>query len=82
MGNIEEPSYNTSAIFESAAGKAVSKVSYTPVSEVEYDGLRKSATIKCLDEKAKRNPCDPASKLNSIFNLSKLRIFILISQSS
>lgn len=62
MDNIEDKPYNSSVIAASLAGQAISKVSYTPVTEVEYDVLRRLATVKCLDAKAKKNPCDPASK--------------------
>ncbi|CAG9822418.1 unnamed protein product [Phaedon cochleariae] len=60
LNDIEEQTYNTSAVLNSPAGKVISKVNYSPLTEVEYEGIRKSSTITCLDPKAKRNPCDPA----------------------
>ncbi|KAJ8946526.1 hypothetical protein NQ318_004662 [Aromia moschata] len=61
MGTIEEPTYNTTSVFDSPAGRSIRKVNYTPLTELEYEVLRRSATLRCLAPKAKRNPCDPAS---------------------
>ncbi|XP_068907047.1 arylsulfatase B-like [Tenebrio molitor] len=59
--NIEEQPYNTSAIDSSPVGRIARKINYNPLSETDFLGLRRVATVKCLDAKAKRNPCDPAS---------------------
>ncbi|KAJ8979202.1 hypothetical protein NQ317_016837, partial [Molorchus minor] len=69
MGNIEEPIYNTSAISDCPAGQSIRKVSYTPLTEVEYEGLRRAATVRCLEPKAKRNPCDPASGAVCLYDI-------------
>lgn len=74
MENIEEPSYNGSAIYDSPAGRVIRKVNYTPLTELEYEGLRRTSTLRCLGPKAKKNPCDPASKSfrgNIEFNVSR-----------
>lgn len=60
--NIEELPYNATSISDSPAGVNIKKVSFTPVTETEYEVLRRSANVKCLNAKAKKNPCDPASK--------------------
>lgn len=60
MEDIEEQQYNTSAVYDSPAGQIVRKVSYTPLTEGEYEGLRRASAIKC--SAAKKNPCDPASE--------------------
>ncbi|CAH0561206.1 unnamed protein product [Brassicogethes aeneus] len=69
LDNIEEPSYNTSAIYESPAGRAIRKVNYTPLTEPEYEGLRATSTLKCLPPKAKKNPCDPASGAVCLYDI-------------
>lgn len=58
--NIEDVIYNTSAVSESPVGKIIQKISYTPVTEPEYNVLRREATLKCLNAKVERKPCDPA----------------------
>lgn len=69
MEDIEEQSYNTSAVNESPAGKIVRKVNYAPLTEGEYESVRDKSTVKC--SAAKKDPCDPASKhLTSMFNKS------------
>ncbi|XP_066154455.1 arylsulfatase B-like [Euwallacea fornicatus] len=59
MEDVEEQQYNTSAIYESSAGKITRKINYTPPTEGEYEILRKQSTMKC--SAVKKNPCDPAS---------------------
>lgn len=60
MEDIETQQYNTSAIHDSPAGSIINKIHYTPLSEEEYEGLRRLSVVKCTA--AKKNPCDPASK--------------------
>ncbi|EFA02301.1 arylsulfatase B [Tribolium castaneum] len=67
--NIEEQQYNTSAINDSPVGRIAKKINYNPLSETDFDGLRRVATLKCLDAKAKRNPCDPASGAVCLYNI-------------
>ena len=70
--DIDPQSYNTSAINDSPIGRIARKINYNPLSENDFEGLRNVATLKCLDAKAKRNPCDPASMyltLNVLFNI-------------
>lgn len=55
--------YNTSAVGNSPTGKTLSKISYSPISEGDFTVLREQATLRCLNAKAKRNPCDPAGEL-------------------
>ncbi|XP_017769891.1 PREDICTED: arylsulfatase B-like [Nicrophorus vespilloides] len=59
--NIEEQVYNSTRVFDSPAGKAIRQVSYTSLTEAEYEALRRQATLRCLNAKAKRNPCDPSN---------------------
>lgn len=67
MGDVEPQAYDTASVFDSPAGRSVRKASYTPLSEVEYEAVRRAATLTCLEPKAKKNPCDPASKLLTCF---------------
>lgn len=60
--NIIDIPYNSSAVYDSPAGQSLRKVSYSTVTEGEYEGLRRQATFKCLNPNAKRNPCNPTSK--------------------
>ncbi|XP_019866149.2 arylsulfatase B-like [Aethina tumida] len=69
LENIEEPSYNGSAIYDSPAGRVIRKVNYTPLTELEYEGLRRTSTLRCLGPKAKKNPCDPASGAVCLYDI-------------
>lgn len=61
LENIHPLEYNISAITESVASKTIRKVSYSNTLETEFEDLRRQATLKCLNAKAKRNPCDPSN---------------------
>ncbi|XP_066257279.1 arylsulfatase B-like [Euwallacea similis] len=65
--DVEEQQYNTSAIYESSAGKITRKINYTPLTEGEYENLRKQSTVKC--SAAKKNPCDPASGAVCLYDI-------------
>lgn len=67
--NIEEQSYNTSAVADSPAGQAIKQVTYTPLSENEYISSRRQATLKCLNPKAKRTPCTPSNGEVCLFDI-------------
>nr|CAH7737317.1 unnamed protein product [Callosobruchus chinensis] len=71
MDVISEVPYNTSAVFNSKAGKVIRQVSYTPLTETEYEQLRAEATVTRLDPKAKKNPCDPASGDVCLYDIPK-----------
>ncbi|XP_060530933.1 arylsulfatase B-like [Cylas formicarius] len=61
MEDIDSQPYNTSAIYDCPVGKVVRKINYNPVTESEYERLRRMATLRCLVPGAKKNPCDPAT---------------------
>ncbi|CAH1124701.1 unnamed protein product [Ceutorhynchus assimilis] len=67
MEDIEAQNYNTSAIYESPAGKIIRKVNYTPLSEAEYENLRQQSALKC--SAAKKNPCDPATGAVCLYDI-------------
>ncbi|XP_018571894.1 arylsulfatase B-like [Anoplophora glabripennis] len=69
MGDIEPRSYDTASVFDSPAGRSVRKASYTPLTEVEYEAVRRAATLTCLEPKAKKNPCDPASGAVCLYDI-------------
>lgn len=61
MENLNDQFYNTSAIIDSPVNRIAKKTTYNPLSEIDFEQLRHTATLRC-DTKAKKNPCDPASK--------------------
>ncbi|XP_023025565.2 arylsulfatase B [Leptinotarsa decemlineata] len=68
-GDIEEQLYNSSAVYDSPAGTTIRKINYVPLMEVEYEGLRKGSTVKCLDPKAPKNACDPSSGALCLYDI-------------
>ncbi|KAJ8909740.1 hypothetical protein NQ315_013544, partial [Exocentrus adspersus] len=69
MGVIEPKMYDLGAVFDSSAGRAVRKASYSPLTQSEYDAIRKEATLTCLGPKDKKNPCDPASGAVCLYDI-------------
>ncbi|KAG5865681.1 hypothetical protein JTB14_030945 [Gonioctena quinquepunctata] len=67
--DIEEQLYNTTAVSESPAGTVIRKINYNPLAEEEYDSLRKGSTIKCLDSKSTKNPCEPSSGALCLYDI-------------
>ncbi|ERL90859.1 hypothetical protein D910_08204, partial [Dendroctonus ponderosae] len=67
MDDIETQQYNTSAIHDSPAGSIINTIHYTPLSEEEYEGLRRLSVVKCTA--AKKNPCDPASGAVCLYDI-------------
>ncbi|KAL1509593.1 hypothetical protein ABEB36_004304 [Hypothenemus hampei] len=67
MEDIEEQEYNTSAVYESTTGRIIRNLNYTPLSETDFEPLRKLSTVKC--SAAKKNPCDPATGAVCLYDI-------------
>ncbi|XP_022918215.1 arylsulfatase B-like [Onthophagus taurus] len=68
--NLQPISYNSSAVFNSLVGQTITKLSYQPTNEFEYESLRNLATIKCEGSDGK-HPCDLSDGGICLFNLAK-----------
>ncbi|RZC40775.1 arylsulfatase B-like, partial [Asbolus verrucosus] len=67
--NIDEQPYNTTAINDSPVGRIAKRISYNPLTDSDFEILRRSATLKCLDAKGKKNYCDPASGAVCLYDI-------------
>lgn len=57
--NIRDIGYDYEAVHNSLAGISIGKTTYPTPMEV-YEQFREQATLRCLHDSTKKNPCDPS----------------------